>query len=74
MTVLDRVRQGYCALHGHDNLLQMEQERLFLKCVSCDHESPGWQLVRAIRKESSRSGAHQLALVHSRFSGERRVA
>jgi hypothetical protein len=44
MTVLNRVRQTYCALHGHDNLLEFRQDRLLLKCVSCDHETPGWEL------------------------------
>jgi hypothetical protein len=44
MTVLNRVRQSYCALHGHDNLLEFRQDRLLLKCVSCDHETPGWEL------------------------------
>ena len=44
MTVLNRVRQTYCALHGHDNLLEFRQDRLLLKCVSCEHETPGWEL------------------------------
>jgi len=42
--VMDVVRQAYCALHGHDDLLQFEHDRMFLKCVSCGHESPGWEL------------------------------
>jgi hypothetical protein len=42
--VLERVRQMFCGLHGHDSLLQYEQDRMFLKCVSCGHESPGWEL------------------------------
>ena len=73
MTVLDRVRQSYCALHGHDNLLLMEPERLFLKCVTCEHESPGWELVRA-KLRASRAGSHQLRLVHSQLLDQRRVA
>ena len=44
MTVLNRVKQSYCGLHGHDNLLEFRQDRLLLKCVSCDHETPGWEL------------------------------
>jgi hypothetical protein len=43
-SVLDRVRQAYCGLHGHDNLLQFERDRMFLKCVSCGHESTGWEI------------------------------
>ena len=42
--VLDRVGEAFCGLHGHDSLLQFQPDRLFLKCVSCGHESPGWKL------------------------------
>jgi hypothetical protein len=42
--VLDRVRQMVCSLHGHDSLLQFERDRMFLRCVSCGHETPGWSL------------------------------
>jgi len=42
--VLDRVREAFCGMHGHDNLLQFEQDRMFLRCASCGHESPGWDL------------------------------
>jgi len=42
--VLDWVRQSVCGLHGHDNLLQFEHERMFLRCASCGHETPGWEL------------------------------
>jgi hypothetical protein len=41
---LHRVRQTICGLHGHDNLMQFEKDRLFLQCASCGHESPGWTL------------------------------
>lgn len=41
---IEWVRQTFCGLHGHDNLLQFEQERMYLKCVSCGHETPGWEL------------------------------
>ena len=42
--VLDRVREAFCGLHGHDSVLQFQQDRMFLKCFSCGHESPGWEL------------------------------
>jgi hypothetical protein len=41
---LDWFRQAVCVLHGHDNLLQFEQERMFLKCASCGRETAGWEL------------------------------
>ena len=36
--------QVLCGLHGHEHLMQFDRERLYLKCISCGHESPGWQL------------------------------
>jgi hypothetical protein len=42
--VLERLGQLVCAMHGHDNLIQFEQNRMFLKCASCGHETPGWTL------------------------------
>jgi len=32
--VIDRLRQVVCGLHGHDTLLQFEQDRMFLRCAS----------------------------------------
>jgi hypothetical protein len=45
--MLDWIRQTVCGMYGHDSLLQFEQERMFLKCVSCGHETPGWELNEA---------------------------
>ena len=45
--VLDRVREALCGLHGHDHLLQFQQGRMFLRCFSCGHVSPGWELNEA---------------------------
>ncbi len=42
--VMDRVRQAFCGLHGHDTLLHFEHGRMSLRCVSCGHETPGWEL------------------------------
>ncbi len=37
-------RQYLCGLHGHHALLHVEPGRLSLRCATCDHESPGWDL------------------------------
>src|SRR5262245_36548761 len=42
--VAEKLRQFLCGLHGHDTLLQFEQERMYLRCVSCGHETSGWEL------------------------------
>jgi hypothetical protein len=31
-----------CGLQGHDPLLQVTDGRMFLRCTSCGHETPGW--------------------------------
>ena len=45
--IVEWMRQTFCGLHGHDSLLQFESDRMFLKCVSCGHESPGWEIAGA---------------------------
>lgn len=35
-------QSAVCGLHGHDPLLHFEQGRMFLRCTSCGHETPGW--------------------------------
>ena len=42
--VLKQLRQMFCGLHGHDAMLHYEDDRISLRCVSCDHETPGWEL------------------------------
>jgi hypothetical protein len=42
--VVDRAREIFCGLHGHQHLLQFQHGRMFLRCLSCGHESSGWEL------------------------------
>jgi hypothetical protein len=44
VSVFDKARHLVCGLQGHDHLLQFGRDRLFLKCVTCGHESPGWEI------------------------------
>lgn len=45
--VLSRLRQTICGLHGHDTLMQFEKDRVYLECVSCGHQTPGWEITDA---------------------------
>ena len=36
------VSSAVCGLGGHDPLLQVEDGRMFLRCTTCGHETPGW--------------------------------
>ena len=80
--VVDRVRQMMCGLHGHDSLLQFERDRMYLRCVSCGHETPGWELTEEAPNVVSRIGparaevaAKPMMRPHpAQLIGERRVA
>jgi len=36
------IQTALCGLQGHDPLLQVSEGRMFLRCTSCGHETPGW--------------------------------
>lgn len=71
--MVDRVKQLWCGLHGHDALLQFEQDRMYLRCVSCGHETPGWNLSEEA-PTAAEQAAPAAALVRPEFVGVRRVA
>jgi hypothetical protein len=33
-----------CAVRGHEDYLHFEKNRVYLECVACGHESPGWTI------------------------------
>ena|SRR5947207_7711167 len=72
--VAGRVRQMVCALHGHDNLLQFEQDRMFLRCVSCGLQSPGWELNEPPPIVTASEDVCRPALVKPQLIGARRIA
>jgi hypothetical protein len=39
-----RVGQVLCALHGHDSVLHFERNRVMMRCTSCGHDTPGWEI------------------------------
>jgi len=71
--VIDRLRQMMCGLHGHDALVQFEQDRMFLRCVSCGHETHGWEL-KEPRPHVTVREAHRAPLARPHFSPERKIA
>ena len=73
--VLEWIRQAYCGLHGHDTMLHFEKERLFLQCVSCGHETPGWDLNETTRPTVTvRADAPHHAVIRPHLVGVRRIA
>ena len=39
-----RVGQMLCGLHGHDSVLHFEGNRVMMRCTSCGHDTPGWEI------------------------------
>ena len=70
----ERVRQTLCGLHGHDTLLQFEQERMYLRCVSCGHETSGWELTETPPTVTVRGDARRHAIVRPKLVTARRIA
>jgi hypothetical protein len=38
------IRETACGVGGHDYLVKTADDRLFLRCVDCGHETPGWHV------------------------------
>ena len=41
---MSRVSQIFCGMRGHDAVLHFEGKRVMMRCTSCGHDSPGWEV------------------------------
>jgi hypothetical protein len=41
---ITRLGQFVCGLRGHDAMLHFEGNRVMMRCTSCGHDSPGWEV------------------------------
>ena len=39
-----RLSQVFCGLRGHDSVLHFEGNRVMMRCTSCGHDTPGWDV------------------------------
>jgi hypothetical protein len=39
-----RLGQILCGMRGHDAILHYEGSRVMMRCTSCGHDSPGWEI------------------------------
>jgi hypothetical protein len=46
--VISRVARGLnqtlCGLGGHDAIMHFEGNRVMMRCTSCGHDTPGWEV------------------------------
>jgi hypothetical protein len=36
--------QMLCGVRGHDSVLAFEGNRVMMRCTSCGHDTPGWEI------------------------------
>ena len=41
---VSRVGQLLCGVRGHDAMLHFKGRRMTMRCTSCGHETPGWDI------------------------------
>ena len=41
---MGRLGQLICGLRGHDSILHFEGNRVNMRCTSCGHDTPGWEI------------------------------
>jgi hypothetical protein len=41
---MTRLGQLMCGARGHDTVLHFEGNRVMMRCTSCGHDTPGWEI------------------------------
>ena len=59
--VLERLGRVFCGIQGHEHMTQFSNGRIFLRCITCGHESPGWDI--PIRLRTARIAAPKARIV-----------
>jgi hypothetical protein len=67
---LDQVQTAVCGLHGHDPMLQFERGRMFLRCTSCGHETPGWETADRLPRPRFSGDARRHQLHHDQVGSD----
>ena len=39
-----RLGQVLCGMSGHDAVMHFEGKRVMMRCTSCGHDTPGWEI------------------------------
>lgn len=71
---LKHLRQALCGLRGHDRLLHLGEYYMALRCVSCGHETPGWELNATPPTVTVRGDARRHRIPRPRLIASRRIA
>lgn len=59
--------QFLCGLRGHDSVLHFESNKVQMRCTSCGHDSPGWEITGHGPRRRFDGDARRHALVPHRL-------
>lgn len=62
-----RIDQFFCGLRGHDSVLHFEGKRVNMRCTSCGHDTPGWDVSGRGPQPRYEGDARRHALVRPRL-------
>jgi hypothetical protein len=63
---VSRVSQFLCGLRGHDAVLHFEGKRVNMRCTSCGHDTPGWEVTGRGPRQRYEGDARRHVLVPQR--------
>jgi hypothetical protein len=62
-----RFGQMLCGMRGHDSVLHFEGKRVMMRCTSCGHDSPGWEVTGRAPRQRYEGDARRHQLVTQRL-------
>lgn len=71
---MGRLGQLFCGLRGHDSVLHFEGNRVNMRCTSCGHDTPGWELSGRGPRRRFDGDARRHLLTPQRVNSLRRIA
>ena len=51
--------QTFCGFRGHDSVLAFEGKRVMMRCTSCGHDTPGWEINEKGPRKRFEGDAHR---------------
>ena len=64
---VSRFSQFLCGLRGHDQVLHFEGKRVNMRCTSCGHDTPGWEVSGRGPRQRYEGDARRHVLVPQRL-------
>jgi hypothetical protein len=58
-----RLGQFLCGLRGHERMRHFEGKRVMMRCTSCGHDTPGWEIAERAPRRRYEGDARRHLLV-----------